>query len=410
MHLGSAEWLGFLVLLGLLFHLVDHPGWRQGTLAAANLLFLGTVASTPAERIALGSMVVGGYFVVWLFQTGHFRGAWALWTCIGGWVGIWVVVRGGLPAAKTLDESGTFVLVGFSYFMFKHLHLCIDASQEQLPRLRPLTYFNYMASFFTFVAGPIQRYPDFAESAAANAGQPGRRSLLHAVNRLVNGYFKAFILAAWVAEYSHPRWLSEFPDEKGVWLILPFLAFYFGYYAFLYLNFSGYTDLAIGSAGLLGIRLPENFDRPWLAQNPLEFWQRWHISLSNWLRDYVFTPVYHTLRTRLPILGLVGAAFAYFVTFGIAGLWHGPTPNYVLFGLMHGAAAVVHTVAVSLANRWINRERLRAFRARFSVRVVSIVACNVYVALTMLVFGWPLDTLRRVVEVMAGRWGAWWTI
>lgn len=409
MQLGSAEWLGFLGLLGLAFHLFDHSSWRQGVLALANLLFLYTVTSTSTERLVLGSMVVGGYLVVRLIQTGSVRGGLALWACVAGWVWLWAAVRGGSPAEKTLDGTGTFVLVGFSYFMFKHLHLCIDASQSQLPQLRPVTYFNYMAGFFAFTSGPIQRYPDFADAVEATVAPPARRPVLLALNRMVNGYFKAFILAAWVAEYSHPHWLSEFPDQISARLLLRFAAFYFGYYAFLYLNFSGYTDLAIGSAALLGIRLPENFDRPWLAKNPLEFWQRWHISLSQWLRDYVFTPIYHTFRTRMPSLGLVGAAIAYMVTFGVAGLWHGPTPNYVLFGLLHGAAAVFYTLAVALANRWVERERLRRFRARFWVRGLSVLMCNMYVALTMLVFGWPLDTLRGVWEVVQNRWGLLWT-
>ena len=404
MQLGSVEYLAFILVLVLASHSYDHPWWRSAMLAVANVACLVTFASTTPQVMLATAMFVGSYVVTRLFQLRYIHGPWALAACIGAWVCGWATVRPAPVGSGTSATEGTLALVGFSYFMFKHLHVCIDAAEDALPRVRALTYFNYMAGFYTWTAGPIQRYPDFAAQLTADAGLPARKTILLALNRILNGYFKAFVLAGWVAPYIDPGTIIDHPELTATLVGLRSVAVYFGYYVFLYLNFGGYCDLAIGSAALLGMRLPENFDRPFLATNPIDFWQRWHISLSQWLRDYVFTPLYHTLRTRLPVMGLAGAAFAYLVTFGVAGLWHGPTPNYLIFGLLHGVAAAGYTIGNALVTRWVERERLRRFRTHMGARAIGMVLCNTYVALTMLVFGWPLDTLRRLVEALGERW------
>lgn len=406
MQLGSVEFIAFLLVLTLVTHGYDHPAWRTGVLAVANLLCLYTFASTPPQQLLVVVMLVSSYAIARLFQLQHLRGPWALAGCIALWAFGWATIRQPGPGLPASAQQDALALVGFSYFMFKHIHVCIDASQEAIPRLRPVTYFNYMAGFYTWAAGPIQRFPDFANQLEADGGQPTRNEVLVAVNRILNGYIKAFVLAAWVAPYADPAGIYHNGELTGWLLCCRLFAVYFGYYVFLYLNFSGYCDLAIGTAAMLGLRLPENFNSPFLARNPLEFWQRWHITLSEWLRDYVFTPLYRALRTHFAVLGLAGAALAYLVTFGIAGLWHGPTPNYLLFGLLHGVAAAGYTIGNALISRWVERERLRRFRAHFGVRALGMVLCNTYVALTMLVFGWPMEKLNHLVQFILARWAA----
>ena len=110
------------------------------------------------------------------------------------------------------------------------------------------------------------------------------------------------------------------------------------YLFYLYMNFSGYCDIVIAGASLVGLRLPENFNQPFLARNILDYWSRWHITLGHWIRDYLFTPFYKAGAERFPAILSAVAVIGYFVAFTLAGIWHGSTWNFLIYGLLHGAA------------------------------------------------------------------------
>lgn len=381
MEVGSPEFVLFLVVVCLVHHLRREVGWHQGVLAVANTLFVATWATQPEQMALVGALVGGGYAIGRGFQAGYLRGPVPLVLTIVAWVVGWGFLR---PGTEGL------ALVGFSYLLFKHLHVCIDAAEGALPPLRPLPWFNYALGFTTWTAGPIQRYGDFATQVEAPG--PTRTAALGGVNRMLTGWFKAFVIAPWLYPWITPAFVISNPGATLPIEVGHALTFYFGFYAWLYLNFSGYCDLVIGAATLLGQRLPENFDRPWLAPTVLDFWQRWHITLSQWLRDYLFTPFYRGLAQRS--FGLTGAVLAYIATFLAVGLWHGPTWNYFLFGLLHGIAAALYQVWNAILARSVAKARLRAVRAHPIARGIAVLACQSYIAFTMLVFGWPLADLH----------------
>ncbi len=183
-------------------------------------------------------------------------------------------------------------LVGLSYMIFKFIHMLVDEWQGQLAPFDLWTYLNYQLSFFTITAGPIQRYNDFRQSWDEVALRPSEaRQIVLLWIRILTGMIKIGVLGAYLESVYARHHLAR-PALADFFVCLYF------YPAYLYLNFSGYTDVMIGAGGLLGFRLPENFNRPYLARNVLDFWDRWHISLTHWIRDYVFMASYKTAATR----------------------------------------------------------------------------------------------------------------
>jgi len=236
--------------------------------------------------------------------------------------------------------------VGISFYTFQTLSYTIDVYRGQLAPCRSFSKFLLFIMFFPqLVAGPIVRAVDFLPQLELPAVHDDGRCAKGLFLILV-GLFKKVVLADMIGQlivdpvYADPAGHGAAGVVIGVWGAL----FQF------YLDFSAYSDIAIGSAALLGFRLPLNFDRPFMAQSISEFWRRWHISLSTWFRDYVFLP-----------LGGRGANSAQFFghlmfTMLLTGLWHGAGWNYVLWGGMHG----VFTFCGSVFRRQRTREELEA--------------------------------------------------
>ena len=225
------------------------------------------------------------------------------------------VVDAGAGAATTV----VLIPIGFSYLSFELLHVVIERRRG---RIADLTAPDLLAFVFfapARVAGPIKRYQDF--SAAVRAADTSAANVYTGALRVLRGLAKKLFVADVLALF-----VAERPDVRSAghaWLVL--MAFTFQ----IYFDFSAYTDVAVGFSRMLGIALPENFNRPYLAPNIREFWNRWHITLSTWVRDYVFLPAGRGLfRTRLRSAPIAIAVISYLVTFFVVGAWHGVTAAF----------------------------------------------------------------------------------
>lgn len=183
------------------------------------------------------------------------------------------------------------------------------------------------------------------------------------------------------------------------------LAFFYSYPAYVYINFAGYCSVVIAAASLLGLRLPENFDRPYLARNMIEFWNRWHITLSHWLRDYLFTPGYKALAQRWPTRAASMVPLCYFMVFLVAGVWHGSSANFVVFGMLHGTGVSVAKMWENHLIRRLGRKGLKQYLQSRKIRVVATLINFHFVCSTFLFFPEGLrkclDRMRHVFEGVA---------
>jgi D-alanyl-lipoteichoic acid acyltransferase DltB (MBOAT superfamily) len=260
----------------------------------------------------------------------------AILTIIG--LFFWLKKYSFLPSATYL--SFPYMTVGLSYVFFRALHLIIDAhDMEAIGRVGPLQYLNYTLNFTSIVSGPIQRYEDYERMTTVEPASLDLFDIGAAIERIVVGLFKVMVVShllsmaqhALLAKVLAPEGLGAHIADGAVLVVL--------YPVYLFFNFSGYVDFVIGVARFFRIQLPENFDRPFTSASFIEYWSRWHMTLSNWLKTYVYNPLLMLLmrRVRSKAVGPYLGAFALFVTFFLIGAWHGRTAEFLFFGVLNGA-------------------------------------------------------------------------
>lgn len=218
--------------------------------------------------------------------------------------------------------------LGISFYTFRTMSYLLDIYNGKIEATKDwLAFFNYVAFFPSLISGPIDRatafLPQIQKERTFNYLQAtdGMRQILW-------GLFKKIVVADNCAELANLIF-----DQYTLWnagSTLFFGAFFFTVQ--LYADFSGYSDMAIGFSKLLGFNISKNFDFPYFSQNIVEYWRKWHISLTSWLMDYVFTPLSFTFRKY----GKLGMIMAVMANFTIVGLWHGASWSYVMFGVIHG--------------------------------------------------------------------------
>jgi|SRR5581483_2879401 len=261
-----------------------------------------------------------------------------------------------------MREPPVFAIVlplGISFYTFETIAYVIDVYRRRIPAERRVgDYALYLLFFPHLIAGPIVRPGQFLPQIRRDRALDWSR-VEAGVRVFVFGMLKKAVVADQLALVVDP--IFAHPDAYAtgtVWIAVVCYAVQ------IYCDFSGYSDMAIGSARLLGITLPTNFDMPYFAANPAEFWRRWHITLSTWLRDYLYIPLggnrHGTLATYRNL----------FVTMLLGGLWHGAAWTFVVWGGYHGALLVVHRAIPWPA--WTGRRALRPVRVVLTFGLVCV--------------------------------------
>jgi alginate O-acetyltransferase complex protein AlgI len=244
----------------------------------------------------------------------------------------WVTLK--LANSPEIDTFGLLLPVGISFYTFQTMSYTIDVyNRKNKPYEDFLSFSCYAAFFPQLVAGPIVRADHF-EKEIEKVLSPSTMRIRLGLTLIVYGLAKKLIIADNMAIHVN----TIFDDVEGLTNIG---LVWWGALAFgiqIYCDFSAYTDIAIGSAHLLGITLPENFDSPYTATSPQDFWRKWHISLSTWLRDYLYIPLGGSRNGPRVMF------FALMTTMLLGGLWHGASWNFVLWGLIHGLLLIIHRV------------------------------------------------------------------
>lgn len=317
--------------------------WRSAVLMLASVVFLGFLAHSPVVFIPLAGFLLVGYGAIVLVRRGWSK--WLVWLVLAViLVYAWLKKYTFLPEASFLHFP--YFTLGLSYIFFRVLHLLIEAGEGGEARPVGLGgYLLYTLNFTTFVSGPIQRYDEFARDQFAEEPIPlGPRVIGLQLERLVRGFFKVNVLAM-LLDAPRVDALAQLSQPVPVPMKMFAAARLFVLYPFfLYANFSGYIDIVIALARLMRVRLPENFDRPFSASSFIDFWNRWHITLSTWLKTYVYNPLLLALMRRIswrrlePFLGV----FCFFVTFFLVGVWHGRTSEFMIFGVLQGGGVAAN--------------------------------------------------------------------
>jgi len=274
-----------------------------------------------------------------------------------------------------------FSWLGFSYLAFRLMHTIRDRQSGRLPAVTLAEYVNYAIFFPAFTAGPIDRLERFVKELRSPLPM-GDEDWIDAGTRLFVGLFKKFVVAYLLAVISISDVLV--PQVKGAgWMWL----FLYAYSFQIYFDFSGYTDVAIGLGRLLGFRLPENFAAPYLKPNLTQFWNSWHMTLTQWFRSYFFNPLTRTLRSRKQLSVWIIIFVTQMSTMVLIGFWHGGTLNFILWGAWHGVGLFIH-------NRWSEfiRNRLPAWTQSPRGQIVMS-ALGIFLTFNYVSLGWLFFTL-----------------
>ena len=231
-----------------------------------------------------------------------------------------------------------FRLMGASYMSFRAVQLLLDIYDGRLQKLRPVALGYFLLFFPAVSSGPIDRYRRFLSDLDRPPDRERYRTLLaQGIWKLAGGCVSAVVISGFIQQY----WLAALP-ASGFGATLSYM---YGYTFYLFFNFAGYSSMAIGTGYLLGIQMPENFNQPFLSVDMKDFWSRWHISLSTWLRDYLYSRfVMKSLKQKRFSNPRTASYLGYVLNMMAMGAWHGLQPQYLLYGVYHSALMCLNEV------------------------------------------------------------------
>lgn len=370
MDLSSPFFLFLFLPVFLLIYLVSARQMRPLIVLAASIVFL-----TSGQETALwwlGGILVTGYALgIAIGRAKESQKGAVTWLWIG--VGINLLILSlfkftsafgppgllwlHLPKVMAKSISGLAVPIGLSYVTFQMIAYLVDVWKGNTPAEKNFVSFSaYLLFFPKLLSGPLTRYKPFA--AQAQELNPSMDDVAAGFRRLLSGFIKRILIANQLALVANA--VFNLPaanvEPKFAWLGLA------AYTLQIFFDFSGYTDMAIGLGLMIGIRLPENFNFPYIAQSVSDFWRRWHMTLSTWFREYVFYPLE---RKRLKWMG---QQINILIVFLLTGLWHGFRPTFIVWGLIHGIALAIESLGFG---RWL-QQTWRPLRHVYTLIVIVV--------------------------------------
>jgi alginate O-acetyltransferase complex protein AlgI len=391
--------LPFALFLGLALALTRLPLGerpRRAVLLAFNLAFLGSFDPLAPLFFLATSLLA------WFAARQGQRGAPAALfygLLLPLLLPLFVPKLGLFGAAGEADAAGNVLgsrlalFVGASYFTLRALHFAIDARRRRQLSLSLFDYLTWNSFFPTLTAGPIERAEHLGQSLV-RLGRADAQDLSAGLARIYVGLLKKVVLGQLLVAWAGP--ITGFAPGQELGFTEAWGALY-AMCLFAYVDFAGYSDLAIGMARLFGLRLAENFDNPYLRGNISDFWKGWHISLSTWIRDYLFLPLcgrsQSTLRPHLAAL----------LSMSLCGLWHAPTLAWLCWGLAHGAGLSAHQAWMQfLRKRFKLKKRLAK---SWPYRLLATWVTFHFVALTWVLISVPGGDLRAALAYFVELFG-----
>jgi alginate O-acetyltransferase complex protein AlgI len=292
-----------------------------------------------------------------------------------GTVGPWVGGSAGDWLTKNAIQQA--MPLAISFFTFEFVHYLTDVYLGHGEPIRNPFKFGIFCIFFpSIVSGPIKRFQPFLAQLENGLERPGLQRASLGLAQLLLGFFKKLVIADNATMVIHLLEKRTDLHFGSVALLMALLS------VRILFDFSGYSDIAIGLGKMIGLDLPANFNFPYIARNITDFWRRWHMSLSSWIRDYIYIPLGGNRH------GNIRKFFNLMVTMFVCGLWHGASWHFGIWGMFHGAGLAVHNV-------WGNSRTGKTWASWAPSRWIDIAVTNVFVAYGWLLFFYPMDQVWK---------------
>lgn len=292
----------------------------------------------------------------------------------------------------SIQRLNIIMPVGLSFYTFQSMSYAFDIYRGQLKPTRNIIHFALFIAFYPqLLAGPINRATKLLPQII-NARSFSKKQIGDGLYFILWGLFKKMFIADNMARIAEYVFTVPASSQTGLEILLGIIAYTFQ----IYCDFSGYSDIALGIAKCMGIEIMVNFRRPYLALSPNEFWSRWHISLSSWLRDYLYMPLANRFGIRYRNI---------LFTMFIAGLWHGAGWTFILWGLFHGVIQVIYIIIYRLfANPLAEKKKKSLFTEKFSFAARWLIMM-ILVMFSWLIFG--AESINHVSEMFMGIFSSW---
>jgi alginate O-acetyltransferase complex protein AlgI len=385
----------FFVVFFIIYCALPLPRVRRwlilGGCGAFYTYFAGPAGVLPVAILGIGTYIVGltrnrqgcfAWIVVCLGTLAFYKYAYFLSASA---IGPLFPALGDQVAAAAKRALPAFPPLGISFFVFEFVHYLIELQRGHRPIKSPQTFALFALFWPTLVAGPIKRYRQFIPALGRGVRNIEANDIRLGALRIAVGAVKKFAadnLTAWIG-FQETRYDI---DTVGMrWVFLAALGMR------ILLDFSGYSDMAIGFARMMGIRVPENFNWPYLATSIQEFWRRWHISLSTWIRDYIYIPLGGSRA------GVPRRALNALISMSLCGLWHGAGWNFALWGIFHGCGLIAATAAGRLLVPAFDNKGVG-----FAITAASWVMTVAFVHIGWLLFFYPAPRAFRMFVLLFG--------
>lgn len=347
--------------------------WRLpllvGTVLACTLLLLPAVQPGRAGRRAL--LLAGLVACVLLFAVNKLAG---------------------MRPTALASQSG-LVFLGVSFLTLKVAGVLIDAARGGLPRATAGEIAAWLLFLPIYPSGPIEAFEHFRPQRP----RYDRAAVLRGMERVLFGLVKSLLIAHYLAEWSEP----VLAQPRAVSSLVVFAALWANALR-IYFDLAGYSDIAIGLSAMYGYEIQENFDRPWAQRNLAQFWAHWHMTLTGWLRYYVFTPTSRGLMRRLRGHDWIAIAAGQIATMLLIGIWHGFGWNFIVFGLLHGIGLVVVTTSRDLGRR-LPAALVGWWRRAPAARLLGIAMTATFFTVSTALFSADLSHGLRILGALVGR-------
>lgn len=348
-------YLAILSVPAIVLGYLEKPIGVYGFIVSLLFIWLAMGAHTKA-LIFLISFIVWQYFLARLFlwlRTGKGRNARIYWL---------FMILSLIPLALNkycVDSGSKFIIFGFlgiSYMEFKALQVIIQIYDGQIKKIDRFSYVYMMVFFPVLTSGPIDRSERFKEDAYRIIPRAEYMEMVGTgLWKIVLGMLYKVVIATFF--YQIMIMAGKGNDFSA------FIVNLYVYGIYLFFDFAGYSLMAVGASYLFGIKSPDNFNKPFLALDVKDFWDRWHISLSHWFRDFVFSRItMDIMKTKKVKNRLVIASVAFIINMGIMGLWHGAQPHYIAYGLYHGVLLSLTEIFQKKSKFYKKYKKKRAFK------------------------------------------------